>query len=86
MNYKAKLTSPNPVAIRKGQTETHAPDHDHVWKPVTCTVCQAEFFIGPNRIYGSSSTEGECAAELQALLADDHQHDRTHHDSSNLRG
>jgi hypothetical protein len=30
MNYKAKLTSPNPVAIRKGQTEIHATDHDDV--------------------------------------------------------
>ena len=51
-NYKTKIQPLCPVAIKVGQTEVHAPDHDD-WGVVRCDQCTAEYAIGQNRIYGS---------------------------------
>lgn len=79
MDYKTKLTPLCPVAIRIDQPEpeVHAPDHSD-WGEVQCSGCKAKFVIGPHRIYGSRMTEAECRKTFEAMLADDHVHNREH--------
>jgi len=79
--YNKKIEPLCPVAVKMGQSEVHAPEHDNKWSTVACDTCGANFFIGPNRIYGSRISEHECAKRLRALLAEDHRVGRTHTDS-----
>jgi cysteinyl-tRNA synthetase len=83
--YMSKLTPLNPVAIRLNQKEVHAPDHE-TWGIVTCEDCGEKFALGPNRIYGSTTTEQECVNELVGLLKQDHLHNRPHPNSYELHG
>ena len=78
--YKHALIGLNPVAVRQHQTEVYAPDHT-TWSTVSCKDCTAEFAIGPNRIHGARQTEKKCLELLEARLADDHKHNRTHPNS-----
>jgi hypothetical protein len=83
MSYKAYDTSIEPlcpVAIKLHQTSVNAPAHE-IWGVVTCAVCQEEFNIGFNRIYGSRISAGECAKRLEALLNEDHKQGKPHADS-----
>jgi hypothetical protein len=75
--YKTAVTCLCPVAVKLGQDEVHAPEHSD-WGVVTCDTCREKFRIGPNRIYGSRLTDVQCAAKLEAILADDHKSDRAH--------
>ena len=81
--YKTEITPLCPVAIRLGQTEVHASGHSH-WGVVTCEGCEAQFVIGPNRIYGSRRTDVDCAKELGAILAEDHRQNRNHQNGYEL--
>jgi len=83
--YMTKLTPLGPVAIKLNQSEVHAPDHD-TWGVVTCESCGEKFALGPNRIYGSRSTEAECVKQLEDILKTDHQHNRPHANSYELEG
>jgi hypothetical protein len=83
-SYKAQVTPLCPVAVKLGQFEVHAPDHDH-WGIVTCDSCEEKFFIGPNRIHGSRATDVNSAKALEVLLADDHNRKRPHENSYELQ-
>jgi hypothetical protein len=83
--YKTSIHPIGPVAIKLGQREVHAPEHD-TWGIVSCDGCKERFAIGPNRVYVSRTTELECVAELEELLRQDHLHSRPHQDSYELRG
>ncbi len=78
--YNKSLTTLNPVAIKTGQTEIHAPEHNG-WGILTCDDCGDRFCIGPNRIYGSRQSEGWCVEVLQEKLAQDHKIMRSHQNS-----
>ena len=56
--YKSQVNTLSPVAIRLGQSQVHAPDHN-TWGVVTCDTCKIEFAIGPNRIHGARIGERE---------------------------
>jgi hypothetical protein len=81
--YKSQVNTLSPVAIRLGQSQVHAPDHN-TWGVVTCDTCKIEFAIGPNRIHGPRISEQECVDQFETLLAQDHRHDRSHNDSYEL--
>jgi len=83
--YKASIRPLGPVAIKLNQREVHAPEHD-TWGVVSCDLCKDKFAIGPNRIFGSRTTVQECVKELEELLKADHEHDRPHQNSYELRG
>jgi hypothetical protein len=82
-SYKEKLSSLSPVAIRLMQTDIHAPEHDN-WGVVTCDTCEAQFAIGPNRIYGARASQQDCVDRFETLLAHDHQRNQSHKDSYEL--
>jgi hypothetical protein len=82
--YKNHLDSLNPVAIKLGQTEIHAPQHD-TWGILTCDICGEKFALGPNRIYGSRANEATCVKELESLLIRDHKRNQSHQNSYDLR-
>ena len=84
-SYKTSITPLGPVAIKLNQWEVHAPDHD-TWGIVSCDDCKDKFALGPNRIFGSRSTEEDCVKQLQDLLKTDHQHGRPHANSYELKG
>jgi hypothetical protein len=75
--YEQKLQPHCPVAIKVGQHEVHAPNHD-TWGIVTCDSCGLHFHIGPNRLFGSRTTAEATARQLQAILAQDHIAGRAH--------
>ena len=83
--YERKLTSLCPVAIKLDQSEVHAPDH-LTWGIISCDGCKERFAVGPNRIYGSRTTEQQCVAQLEKLLKKDHLNDRPHQNSYELCG
>ena len=83
--YKDKLQSLGPVAIKLGQHDISAPDHEH-WGIVECDACPERFAIGFNRIYGSRSTDVQCAMQLQQLLANEHGRKELHCNSYQLNG
>jgi hypothetical protein len=75
--YEQKLQPLCPVAIKVGQHQVHAPDHD-TWGIVTCDSCGVQFHIGPNRIHGARTTAEVSVTQLQALLAEDHRMGKPH--------
>ncbi len=83
--YKNRLESLNPVAVKLGQTEVHAPEHD-TWGVLTCNTCGEKFALGPNRIYASGANEATCVKELESLLVRDHKVNESHHNSYDLHG
>ena len=84
-NYKTKIQPLCPVAIKIGQTEVHAPDHDD-WGVVRCDQCAAEYAIGPNRIHGSHRKGEDGAKDLEAILKKDHERKQPHANSYELPG
>jgi hypothetical protein len=78
--YRTQVAPICPVAIKLGQVEVNAPEHDH-WGIVSCDACEDKFAIGPNRTYGSRRADVDCARDLEALLAEDHRLNRPHQDS-----
>lgn len=84
-DYKGEIRSLSPVAVRTHQREVSAPDHD-TWGTVTCDGCKAEFFIGPNRIYGSRTTQAECVKQLEGILAQEHAMNHDHQNIYELNG
>ena len=83
--YKHRLDSLNPVAVKLGQIEIHAPQHD-TWGILTCDACGEKFALGPNRIYGSRTGEDACVKELDSILARDHAANQGHKNSYDLTG
>jgi hypothetical protein len=77
--YKKALNTFNPVAVKTGQTEVHAPGHKS-WGIFICD-CGAEFHVGQNLIYGSRQSEKQCAELLEDRLASDHENKRPHQNS-----
>lgn len=71
-----------PVAIKMGQNEVHAPDHE-TWGTVTCD-CGDQFLIGPSRIYGARITAEQAAKRLESVLEADHKAKRKHQNSYEL--
>ena len=84
-SYKTRLVSLHPVAIKLNQWEVHAPDHN-TWGVFSCHSCKDKFALGPNRIFGSRTTEAECVKELEDLLKADHETGRPHPNSYELQG
>jgi cysteinyl-tRNA synthetase len=84
-SYKTSIRPLSPVAIKLNQWEVHAPDHE-TWGVVTCDICKQKFALGPNRIYGSTTTKERSVKELEDLLKKDHQQGRLHPDSYELTG
>jgi cysteinyl-tRNA synthetase len=85
LTYKRALSTLRPVAIKLNQLEVHAPDHD-TWGIVSCDGCKDRFALGPNRIFGSRTSDKDCVKELEDLLKTDHRHGRPHADSYELNG
>jgi hypothetical protein len=85
--YKSEVKPLSAIAIKEGQREVHAPEHE-TWDKVTCPNCPLEsadkFFIGPNRIFGSRITKEKATIVLLSRLADDHNHKRKHANSYEL--
>jgi hypothetical protein len=48
VNYKQHFSGLNPVAIKVGQIEIKAPEHE-TWGTITCGQCGEQFLIGPHR-------------------------------------
>jgi len=84
-SYKSSIRALSPVAIKLNQWEVHAPDHD-TWGIVSCEGCKDRFALGPNRIYGSKSTEQQYVMELENKLKEDHEQGRQHSNSYELTG
>ena len=80
-----KITPLCPVAVKLNQSEVHAPDHA-TWGFVSCDRCEDKFALGPNRIYGSRTSEKECVKQLEDILKTDHQQGRPHANSYELEG
>jgi hypothetical protein len=83
--YKNRLESLNPVAIKLGQSDICAPQHD-TWGVLTCDTCGDKFVLGPNRIYGSRTDEQMCVQELESMLTRDHKLKLPHQNSYDLQG
>jgi cysteinyl-tRNA synthetase len=83
--YMTKITPLCPVAVKLNQSEVHAPDHA-TWGFVSCDRCEDKFALGPNRIYGSRTSEKECVKQLEDILKTDHQQGRPHANSYELEG
>jgi len=83
--YKNRLGSLNPVAVKLGQTEIHAPEHD-TWGVLTCNTCGEKFALGPNRIHRNDASEATCVKELESFLVRDHKLNQPHQNSYNLQG
>ena len=81
--YKSEATPLSPVAIKQGQTEVHAPEHE-TWDTIQCQSCSDKFLLGPNRIYGARITKERATKDLLSRLADDHNHKRKHANSYEL--
>jgi hypothetical protein len=85
--YKSEATPLCPIAIKEGQHEVHAPEHE-TWDKVTCPNCPPKsadtFLLGPNRIYGSRITKEKATRDLLSRLADDHKYKRKHANSYEL--
>jgi hypothetical protein len=78
--YERAILPLCPVAVKSGQTAVFAPSHGQ-WGVVTCVVCQEEFHIGHNLIFGSRINELECVMRFEGMLAENHRHNRAHMDS-----
>ena len=85
-SYKTKIVPLCPVAVKihPPQHEVHAPGHLD-WGVVTCDKCEARFAIGPNMIFGSRLTGEQAAKQLAEILAKDHDAQRSHENSYELR-
>jgi hypothetical protein len=65
------LHSLNPVAIKDGQTELAAPEHD-VWGAVTCKQCGETFRVGPNRLYADAAQKTRYMTKFEQMLTAEH--------------
>lgn len=83
---KIEIDTMNPVAVRKGQSKVYGPQHDTWPTKVTCDGCDAEYVIGPHRIYASRTTEEECVKQLKEILAGEHAANHPHQDAYKLEG
>lgn len=83
--YQTQITSLGVVAIREGQREVNAPEHD-TWGTVTCDVCGAKFLVGPHRIYGFRGQKEDFCRQLKDILLEDHKMDRPHQNAYELGG
>ena len=81
--YKTELQSLAPVAVKEGQTEIHAPNHE-TWGTVTCASCGEKFFVGPNRIHGARISQQTAVSQLESLLAEDHNAGHPHQNGYEL--
>jgi hypothetical protein len=75
---KEQLRSLNPVAIKAGQKEVNAPEHE-TWGTVSCDQCGEKFYVGPNRIYPEEPDH--FIKVLEQMLADDHKRGIVHRNS-----
>jgi hypothetical protein len=78
---KEQFHSLNPVAIRAGQKEVNAPEHE-TWGIVTCDQCGEKFHIGPHRIYPEQADE--YVKRFEEMLADEHRRGNAHKNSYDL--
>ena len=81
--YRSEINPLNPVAIKLGQGNVHAPNHE-TWDVVKCPHCADKFALGPNQIYGSRITKEDATKDLFSLLTDDYNHHRRHQASYEL--
>ena len=82
-HYKSQVDPLCPVAIKQGQSEVHAPNHE-IWGVVLCDQCSERFAVGPNRIYGARISEEAAVKKFEAILASDHQSGKAHQNSYEL--
>jgi hypothetical protein len=84
-DYKSDLQCFGPVAIKQGQNEVRASQHD-TWGVIACEKCQQKFIFGPNRIYGTrgNRTKEDYAAIVHEILKADHHHNRPHENAYEL--
>ena len=88
--YETTIERLSPLAVRKGQTRVcggreYAPPVP--WTAVVaCKSCEAEYLVGPNRIYGSRTTEAQCVQQLEEILAEEHSRNHPHQDAYELEG
>jgi len=81
LDYKQKITTVHPIAIKWNQREVHAPDHED-WGTVACDTCGEKFALGYNRLYGpGGQTSVQCAETLGRILEADHASARPHANS-----
>jgi hypothetical protein len=83
--YQTQITPLGVVAIREGQREVNAPEHD-TWGTVSCDVCGAKFFVGPHRIYGFRGLKEDFFRQLEEILLEDHRMNRQHQNAYELGG
>src|SRR5579871_1290707 len=76
--YKSAVDTMDPVAIKLGQHEVHAPEHDNWGEVIKCDQCKDQFRLGKHRIYGTNMREEECTDALKKTLAADHRNNRPH--------
>ena len=81
--FKKTIRPLCPVAIKHGQREVGAPDHDTLGD-VTCDSCGEKFHVGPNRKFGSRRTFEAMREQLKAMLAEEHRADVEHKNSYEL--
>ena len=75
--YRTRVDCLNPVAIKCGQVEVHAPGHE-TWGEVECDGCGERFKVGYHRIFGSLADEERCVRQLETILKADHGAGRQH--------
>lgn len=71
------LRSLNPVAIKEGQAEVSAPEHE-VWGAVTCKQCGETFTVGPNRLYADPAQKARYMKKVEQMLAAEHRQGDRH--------
>lgn len=79
----AQLHSLNPVAIKEGQTEVSAPEHE-TWGEVTCSQCGEVFCVGPNRDYSDPAQKMRYMKKFERMLADEHRQGDRHQNRYDL--
>jgi hypothetical protein len=79
----ARLHSLNPVAIKEGQTEVNAPEHE-TWGKVTCGQCGEVFLVGPNCNYADPTQKTRYMKKFEQMLADEHMQEDRHQNSYDL--
>lgn len=85
LRYETKITPLGVVAVREGQSEVHAPEHDN-WGSVTCDVCGVRFFLGAHRIYGFRGEKADFVRQLEEILSQEHKMNHPHQNAYELGG